>query len=155
MMPSLSHGIAVRRARPGDAAPVLALLGQIGVRPDERHYDETFAQVVRHPEAVVFVATIGARVVGYLAMSHRPQIHLGARIAVVDELVIDDAHNDDGIGEALLASAIAHARGLGCCRVDLQTTHASIDRRAYVEIGFVEVDATIVRLEPIPADRRR
>ncbi len=154
MLPQLATGVTVRRARPGDAAPVLALLAQISVRPDERRYDETFAQVVRHPEAVVFVATNGVRVVGYLAMSHRPQIHLGARVAVVDEFVIDNARDDDGIGHALLHAAITQARGLGCCRVDLQTTHASQSGRFYEGIGFVEVESNLVRLQPIPAAKR-
>jgi GNAT superfamily N-acetyltransferase len=145
-------GVQVRRGRPGDAAPVLALVRQLGYAPDERGFDETFAQVVRHPEAAVFVATEGLRVIGYLALSHRPQIHLCGRIAVIDELIVDQSRRGRGIGSALVDAALTHARGLGCRRVELSTQRAreSYARKFYPTHGFVEADAAVLRLEPAP-----
>jgi GNAT superfamily N-acetyltransferase len=155
MMP-LPAGVMVRRARPGDASPVLELVRQLGYAPGERLYDETFAQVVRHPEAAVFVAVEGLHVIGYLALSHRPQIRLGARAAVIDELVVDERRRGDGVGSALLEAALQHARGLGCRRVDLSTarTRESYERGFYLHHGFQEVDSALLRLEPLaPAAR--
>jgi ribosomal protein S18 acetylase RimI-like enzyme len=140
--------IAVRRARPGDAAPVLLLVRQLGYQPDERSYDEVFAQVVRHPEAAVFVATEGTRVVGYLALSHRPQARLGGRLATVDELVVDAQRRGDGIGSALLNTALDFARSIGCQRVQLNTRRSreSYQRGFYAAHGFTEVDSAVFRL---------
>src|SRR5262249_55840754 len=117
--------------------------------PEHRGFDETFAQVVRHPEAAVFVATEGLKVIGYLAMSHRPQIRLGGRAAYIDELVIDDRRRGQGIGTALLEAALAHARGLGCKRVDLSTARArtSYQRGFYVGHGFYETDSALLRFD--------
>ena len=126
--------IVIRRARPGDAAAVRVLVEQLGYAPEERGYDETFAQVARHPEAAVFVAQLGARVVGYLAMSHRPQVRLGARVASVDELAVDELARGAGIGTALIEAALAHARGLHCARVDLLAARAQESYRR----GFCE-----------------
>lgn len=146
---SLPAGVNVRRARPGDASHVLALVEQLGYDPDHRGFDETFAQVVRHPEAAVFVAVEGLRVVGYLAMSHRPQIRLGGRAAYIDELVVDERRRGEGLGTALLAEALRYARGLGCTRVDLHTNRArqSYHRGFYVAHGFSEVDSAVLRFE--------
>jgi GNAT superfamily N-acetyltransferase len=146
---TLPPGIAVRRARPGDSSQVLLLVTQLGYAPGERKYDETFAQVVRHPEAAVFVAAEGLHIVGYLALSHRPQIRLGARSASIDELAVDAQRRAEGIGTALLEAAIAHARGLGCIRVDLNTsrTRESYARGFYSAHGFVEIDSALMRLE--------
>ena len=155
MMP-LGAGVIVRRARPGDAAQVLALVDQLGYTPDERKYDEIFAQVVRHPEAAVFVATLGLRVVGYLALSHRPQIRLGGLIGIIDELAVDENHRGEGVGSALLKAALQHARGLGCRRVDVHTARdrESYRRHFYVSHGFQEVNSALLRLDPLPPPAR-
>jgi GNAT superfamily N-acetyltransferase len=146
---SLPVGVTVRRARPGDASHVFALVEQLGYSPDHRGYDETFAQVVRHPEAAVFVAVEGLRVIGYLSMSHRPQIRLGGRAAYLDELVVEERRRNEGVGTALLESAMAYVRGLGCRRVDLNTSRsrASYDRGFYLAHGFAEVDSAVLRFD--------
>ncbi len=152
----LPAGILVRRARPGDGAQVLAFVQQLGYSPDERGYDETFAQVVRHPEAAVFVAAEGLRVIGYLALSQRPQIRLGGRAAVIDELLVDEARRGEGIGSALLAAALNYARGVGCLRVELTTKRSreSYQRGFYLAHGFREVSSAVLRLDPLPPPSR-
>jgi GNAT superfamily N-acetyltransferase len=146
---ALPAGVNVRRARPGDASHVFALVDQLGYTPDHRGFDEVFAQVVRHPEAAVFVAVEGLRVIGYLALSQRPQIRLGGRAAHIDELVVDERRRGEGVGTALLEAALSHARGLGCKRVDLTTARArpSYQRGFYLAHGFKEVDSALLRLE--------
>jgi GNAT superfamily N-acetyltransferase len=140
--------LTVRRARPGDSAPVLALIHQLGYQPDERSYDEVFAQVVRHPEAAVFVATEGLRIVGYLALSHRPQARLGGRLACIDELAVESSRRGSGVGSALLNAALDYARSIGCQRLELNTrrTRESFQRGFYAGHGFVEVDSAVMRL---------
>ncbi len=157
MVMSLPSGVMVRRARPGDAAPMLSLIHQLGYTPDAHGYDETFAQVVRHPEAAVFVAAEGPRVIGYLALSHRPQIRLGGRCASIDEMVVDQSRRGDGIGTALLEAAIEYSRGLGCRRVELHTRRSreSFQRGFYASHGFREVDSAVMRLEPLPPPTRK
>lgn len=146
---SLPAGVNVRRARPGDASHVFALIEQLGYTPDHRGFDEIFAQVVRHPEAAVFVAVEGLRVIGYLSMSQRPQIRLAARAAHIDELVVDERRRGEGVGTALLEAALSHARGLGCKRVDLSTARSreSYQRGFYLAHGFKEADSALLRFE--------
>jgi N-acetylglutamate synthase-like GNAT family acetyltransferase len=136
---------------------VLALVEQLGYEPDERGFDETFAQVVRHPEAAVFIAAEGPRVIGYLALSQRPQIRLGGRAAVIDELVIEEARRGEGLGSALLAAALNHAAGLGCRRVEVCTRRSreSYQRGFYLAHGFREADSALLRLEPLPVPSRK
>ena len=155
MMPR-SAGVLVRRARPGDASQVLTLVQQLGYEPDDRRYDEIFAQVVRHPEAAVFVATEGLRVIGYLALSHRPQIRLGAAVAIIDELVVDEARRGDGVGSALLSAALQHARAINCKRIEVHTKRAreSYRRHFYISHGFQEIDSALLRLDPLPTSAR-
>ena len=144
---SLPRGISLRRARPGDAPGVRALVEQLGYAPDARAFSETFTQVVRHPEAAVIVLAEGVRVVGYLAISHRPQIRLAGRAAVIDELAVDADHRGRGLGSALLEHALELARGLGCVRIEVSTRRSrdSYERGFYARHGFVEVDSAMLR----------
>src|SRR5690349_12999375 len=110
----------VRRARPGDALALRKLIQELGYElANARAGDETIAQVVRHPEAAVFVATEGLDVIGYLALSHRPQMRLGGRVACIDELVVTESRRGQGIGGALLEAGISHAKSLYCVRIEV------------------------------------
>lgn len=142
-------GPAVRRARPGDAHALRRMLRELGYDPaDYRAADETMAQVVRHPEAAVFVAVEGVEVVGFVALSHRPQMRLGGRLASVDELVVAEHRRGQGIGSSLLEAAVQHARSLHCVRIDVlqRRERESYDRRFYQERGFEEVASAVMRL---------
>ena len=114
-----------------------------------RNSDETIAQVVRHPEAAVFVAAEGLEVIGYVALSHRPQMRLGGRLASVDELVVSEPRRGAGVGSALLDAAIAHARSLYCVRIEVeqQRVRDSYTQRFYQHRGFTEVDAALLRID--------
>jgi GNAT superfamily N-acetyltransferase len=154
---ALPAGVVVRRGRPGDSPHVWVLLHQLGYTPSERSYDETFTQVVRHPEAAVFVAAEGTKILGYLAISQRPQIRLGGRVAVIDELVVDEKRRGCGIGAALLETAVRYATGLGCRRLELAAgrSRESYLRGFFGRHGFVEIDSALLRIEPLANQRIR
>ena len=140
---------SVRRARPGDAHALRRLLRELGYEPgDSRASDETFAQVVRHPEAAVFVAVEGVDVVGYVALSHRPQMRLGGRLATIDELVVTETRRGRGVGTQLLDAAVQHARSLHCLRIDVSQNRSreSYVRTFYQERGFIESPSALLRL---------
>lgn len=145
---SLPRGIVLRRARPGDADGVRLLVEHLGYTPPARGFGETFTQVARHPEAVVIVLAEGVRVVGYLALSHRPQVRLGGRLASIDDLAVDPAYRGKKLGSALLEHALELARGLGCVRIEVSTNRGrdSYARGFYRQHGFVEVDSALLRL---------
>ena len=141
--------VRVRRARPGDALAVRKLIRELGYPADTRATDETVSQVVKHPEAAVFVAVDGVEVLGYAAVSIRPQMRLGGLLASIDELVVTAARRGAGVGTQLLDAAIAHARSLQCRRIDVLTNRArdSYQRGFYTERGFDEVDSAVLRID--------
>src|SRR3954454_21826653 len=143
-----SSSWSVRRARPGDAHALRKLLRELGYEPgDSRSADETIAQVVRHPEAAVFVAVEVVDVVGYVALSHRPQMRLGGRLATIDELVVADSRRGRGIGSLLLDAAVQHARSLHCVRIDVMQRRGrdSFERQFYQKRGFLEAPSALLR----------
>ena len=142
--------VTLRRARPGDALALRRLLEEAGYAfPDARASDETIAQVVRHPEAAVFVAVEGPEVVGYVSVSHRPQMRLGGRSARLDELIVREASRGQGIGKRLLDAAREHARSLHCVGLEVEPARDRASFGFYQRQGFTEVDTALLRL-PLP-----
>ena len=141
--------IAVRRARPGDALAVRRLLKELGYATESRATDETVSHVLKHPEAAVFVAAAGVDVVGYVAMSVRPQMRLAGLSASIDELVVAPSRRSGGVGTQLLDAAIAHAKNLQCRRIEVLQSRAreSYLRGFYAKRSFVEVDSAVLRVD--------
>lgn len=69
------------------------------------------------PERLLLVGTIDKVVVGY-ASARTETMADGARLGVVDELMVDEAARAVGVGEALLEACLHWCRAAGCTGVD-------------------------------------
>jgi GNAT superfamily N-acetyltransferase len=135
--------VVVRLAAPSDSQDTTRLLAQLG-------YDRTAASVeddLRSGTAgIVFVAIVGGRLVGLVAMSVRRQFHWGAPTASLDALVVDRGSRSRGVGAILLDTVIAQAARDGCILVELHSNRRR--RRAhqfYKRNGFEGTSAYFVR----------
>jgi ribosomal protein S18 acetylase RimI-like enzyme len=55
----------------------------------------------------------------------------------VHDIAVDPAHRGQGVGQALLAAAEAHARALGCCKITLEVLSGNtLAQRSYERFGF-------------------
>jgi RimJ/RimL family protein N-acetyltransferase len=118
----------VRRARPEDAAPLVALGSAVGREPgawllssdgwrsvgDERRY---LRALKRHPDAAVFVADDDGAVVARLSIARDP--HASSRHVADLGLMVAATHRRRGIGRALLEQAVAWAREAGVTKLEL------------------------------------
>lgn len=137
----------IRPARRTDREAIAALLRELGYTDGADA--NTMFWVLNHPEIDVLVAADNLdRPVGFVSLSHRPQLRLRGRIATIDELVISEAWRDKGVGTKLLAAAVARAKALSAKRVQLNThrDRQSFRRSFYEESGFVEIDCAVLRL---------
>ena len=145
--------LTIRRALPSDATALLALLHELGyVELDGDAHARTFALTLAHPEIRVLVAEDESRrVVGLLALSHRPQLRLAGTLVTVDELVVAQDARGSGVGRALIDHARSVAAELGAKRLELQTnrTRESYARGFYTKSGFTEVNSAVMRLKSL------
>jgi len=109
----------VRRATPNDANALVELAESVGReegrwilgtgpwRPvaDERRYLRT---IQRYPDAAVFVAEDGERIVGRLSLSRDP--HPASRHVADLGLMVAASHRRQGVGTALLRQAVTWSR---------------------------------------------
>lgn len=167
--------IEVRRAEPGDAGRLVALMAEVGSEPgdwllstdagrsvvDERRY---LRVVRRHPNAAVFVALDDGQIVGRLSLARDP--HAASRHVADLGLMVAAAHRRRGIGRLLLARAVAWAQEAEVGKLELHVfpwngpAIALYERFGFVREGYrtghflrsgVEVDAILMAFRVPPA----
>lgn len=120
--------IAIRAARPEDAATLVALGATVGRESgawllstdgwrsvgEERRY---LRALKRHPDAAVFVAEDDGAIVGRLSVARDP--HTASRHVADLGLMVAASHRRRGIGHALLEQAVAWARDAGVRKLEL------------------------------------
>jgi RimJ/RimL family protein N-acetyltransferase len=138
--------IEIRPADPSDASELIVLAAEVGREPgawllttdswrpvgDERRY---LKAVRRHPDAAVFVASDGHRIVGRLSLARDPH-PASAHVADLG-LMVAATHRRRGIGRALLQAAADWARGSGVRKLELHVLPYNAAAMAlYEDFGF-------------------
>ena len=139
--------VHVRRAEPGDAAALVALLHAVGTEPEgwllsdpsmrsvaaERRYVRS---VRRHPDAVLLVAEVDGEIAGRLSMSRDP--HPSSAHVADFGLTVAAPFRRHGVGTALLAEADAWARAAGIRKLELHVfPHNDGAIALYEKVGYV------------------
>ena len=143
-------GYRLRPGRRGDSDGLTALLKELGY--SEGVDAATLNWVVSHPEIEIHVAVdMHDRLIGMLALSHRPQLRLRGRIATIDELIVATAWRRKGAAKALIKRATERAKALGAKRLELRT-HATVPdpgAAAFAKAcGFQPTEANIFAFTP-------
>jgi len=144
---TLSEPYKIRQARRGDRDGIGVLLKELGYT--DAADSNTQLWVLNHPEIDVFVAVDHLdRPIGFISLSHRPQLRLRGRIATIDELVVSESWRRKGAGSKLIAAAVARAKALSARRVELLTypDRASSARDFFQRNGFELADTAVMRL---------
>ena len=137
--------VHVRRASDADADRCVDVLRQL---PDYFTPD-TYEEVANGVRAdVAWVAEDGGRVIGCLVLQQRYELSAEITFAAVDPKV-----RQQGIGKAMTAQAIKHARLVGLRAIEVKTLDESAGYEPYVatrafweRMGFVQIDC----IDPLP-----
>ncbi len=79
-----------------------------------------FQAMCAHPGCEVFVAEQDGRVVGTFVLYVLPNMtRRGRPAAILENIVVDEAHRGQGLGRAMLAYARERAQALGCYKLSL------------------------------------
>ena len=138
--------LTFRTAQPGDLETLVAMLADdpLGARRERAQtplppdYAAALATIDTDPNNELIVACSDDPVVGMLQLTFIPYLtHQGSWRALIEGVRVHRNWRSRGIGEALLAWAIARARGRHCRMVQLTTDKQRADAlRFYERLGF-------------------
>ena len=121
-------------------AELLALLfaQESEFTPDPSVQARGLALILEQPSiGILLVARAEGRVLGMLNLLYTISTALGARVAVLEDVVVAPGVRNRGIGSQLLRAALAEATKTGCKRVTLVTDDHNLGaQRLYLRHGF-------------------
>jgi len=134
----------IRAAVKSDAPQVYRLMAQLqqfaGVEvAQEAAFTRQFSQILADPRFQVFVAEDSRAIQGVITVWLRESLFHGGRVALIDELIIDEGSRGQRIGSQLVDYVVTCCTRLGCVEVEVSTEADNLAARTfYVKHGFAE-----------------
>lgn len=127
----------LRRARLTDEPGVWALVERFATSyvPRRERFAHVYAEVLRDPGMLAFVAVNRAAVIGYLLANRHPTFFANGPVVWVEEVMVDEAMRRRGVGRSLMEAAEAWAGEHDAAYVALATRRAS---GFYAALGYEE-----------------
>jgi GNAT superfamily N-acetyltransferase len=125
---------AVRRAQPGDAAQVAALLAALGY-PDNpvEQVRQRLAMWAHEKSSLALVADRDGQVLGTVAVTAIPYLEHEGRWGRIVALVVSPACRGQGIGRQLVAAAEEAASELGCITMEVTSARSRTESHPFYQ----------------------
>nr|WP_320166794.1 GNAT family N-acetyltransferase [uncultured Methylophaga sp.] len=106
------------------------------------------SDILRHPDKGHFLLIKHqSKVVGVVSLLYLTSTAMGGKVALLEDMVIDEQHRSKGFGSALLNAAVNFARQQGCLRMTLLTdADNAIAQKMYQDEGFTHSAMIPMRL---------
>lgn len=114
---------------------------------DERHVSRHELEEITHdPNIVLMVARNENKIIGMGAIYVIRKI--GNRKVYIEDIIVDEAYRNQGIGGKLMNALIEAAQGFGARSAELMTrTDRKDAHRFYEKLGFVNKNRYVYKLE--------
>jgi GNAT superfamily N-acetyltransferase len=139
------NDILVRKATESDLPAIKKLLAElIDAMDNTEGIDigialKTCEHLVKDAGSHFLVAEIERTPVGFINFTVRQTILHGSPSALIDELVVAEEYQGEGVGKQLVLAAIEKCKQLGCCEVEVSTEKTNVKaRKFYKECGLEE-----------------
>jgi len=116
--------------------------------PDDRLQSHGLAAIIANPAiGCILVARRQQHLIGMVNLLYTISTALGARVAILEDMVVAPSERNTGIGTQLIESAIESAKQAGCRRITLLTDHHNqAAQRFYAKHGFTGSSMIPLRL---------
>ncbi|MBS0241786.1 MAG: GNAT family N-acetyltransferase [Proteobacteria bacterium] len=138
--------VRMRQAAKADLPGVLALYAQPGMDDEVLSIADAeaiFERMCAYPDYTLFVAEQEGQIVGTLALLIMDNLgHMGAKSAVVEDVVVDRNLQGHGIGKIMMRHAMQRAAAKHCYKMTLSSNakrtlaHAFYDGLGFRRHGF-------------------
>ena len=124
-------------------------------KPDHQAQTRGLSSIIDNTDTGdILVAHEAGQIIGMINLLYTVSTALGARVAILEDMVIADSHRSLGVGSKLLDYALEFAQSQGCVRVTLLTDHDNTGaHRFYEQHGFVRSSMVAFRKSLENAER--
>jgi len=107
-------------------------------KPDIKAQIKGLELIINHPNTgTIIVARNNGEVIAMINILYTVSTALGARVAILEDLVVSSSARGVGIGSKLIEFALKHAQQQGCQRMTLLTdSDNEVAHRFYQKHGF-------------------
>lgn len=136
------ENIEIRAATAGDLPALLALYAQLDVDRGEvlslAQAQAIFERINSYPNYKIYVAVSGSEVIGTFELLIMDNLaHMGAKSGVVEDVVVSDSWQGQGIGKRMMEFALERCREAGCYKMALSSNQKrEAAHRFYDNLGF-------------------
>jgi len=108
-------------------------------KPDHQAQTRGLSSIIDNTDTGdILVAHEAGQIIGMINLLYTVSTAMGARVAILEDMVIADSNRSLGVGSKLLDYALEFAQSQGCVRVTLLTDHDNTGaHRFYERHGFV------------------
>lgn len=143
----------IEAAVPSDIPALNELLAELFSQeqeftPNSEAQSRGLLMIINNPDAgVVLVVRQNEKIVGMVNILFTISTALGARVALLEDMIITSASRGENIGTKLLTAAISLARRHGCKRITLLTDRSNhLAQQFYAKQGFIASNMIPMRL---------
>ncbi|MGB3536270.1 MAG: GNAT family N-acetyltransferase [Microcoleaceae cyanobacterium] len=133
--------LEIKAASAADLADLNRLYAEMDGLPllPETQMLSLFEQMNQYPNYTIYIALLHSHPVGTFSLLYVPTImHRGYhKFAVMDAVTVSAAYRNQGIGKAMMQTALKLCQAAGCYKVTLSSNINRIDaHRFYQSLGF-------------------
>ena len=129
--------LAIRDARPADAAGIADLLGELGYPAEAAPVRRRLERITHDPSSTLFVAEVDGEIAGLGGLHVLPLVEHDELGCMLTAMVVGAEHRRQGIGAELVGAVEREARTRGCSRLVLSSADRRLDAHAFYEsLGF-------------------
>jgi GNAT superfamily N-acetyltransferase len=104
--------------------------------------------IISNPQVgEIMLAEANGNIIGMVSLLYTVSTALGARVAILEDMIVDPSRRGCGVGSKLLEFALQISRERGCARITLLTDASNFDvQRFYERFGFTKSAMIPLRL---------
>lgn len=144
----------IRQATIEDSAVIAQWMAQLietsgyeGWQVSPEQIEENLREMADSDAYQVLLAEDEGQVLGLLSLSFRHTLFHPAPSALIDELVVEQSHRRQGVGQQLMAEAIERCRAAGCCEIEVSTEQSNEAAQEFYRRHGFSHEAVLFELE--------